>query len=175
MLRAHQTDTVRPEGMGGAGIFIIESQTPNFNSIFDSVSEGGTKLVMVQRYLPEAKIGDKRIILLNGEPLGAILRVPQGTDFRGNMAAGGIAEGSKITAREHEIIARIAPELRARGLYFVGLDVIGERVTEINVTCPTGVQEINNLHGLRIDRDVLDFVDARANAAKEAASAQVSS
>lgn len=145
--------------MGGAGIFILESDSANFNSIFDAVSAGDQKLVMVQRYLPEAKIGDKRIILLNGEPLGAILRVPQGSDFRGNMAVGGVALGVDITTREHEIIAALAPEIRKRGLYFVGLDVIGERITEINVTCPTGVQEIDREHGLKIEVDVVDFVE----------------
>jgi glutathione synthase len=149
------------DGMGGTGIFIAEADSPNFNSIFDAVSDHGNKLMMAQRYLPEAKIGDKRIILLNGEPLGAILRVPQGVDFRGNMAVGGIAEGVEITAREHEIIERLAPELRRRGLYFVGLDVIGEKITEINVTCPTGVQEIDREHDLKIEEDVVDFVESK--------------
>lgn len=150
--------------MGGAGIFILESDSENFNSIFDAVSDGDQKMVMVQRYLPEAKIGDKRIILLNGEPLGAILRVPQGTDFRGNMAVGGVARGVDITAREHEIVEALAPELRRRGLYFVGLDIIGEQITEINVTCPTGVQEIDREHGLKIETDVVDFAEERAKA-----------
>lgn len=148
--------------MGGDGIFVLHSDDGNFNSIVDAVSNGGREHVMVQRFLPAAAEGDKRIILINGKPLGAILRVPQGTDFRGNMAAGGIAIASTITPREHEIIERIAPRLRAEGLYLVGLDVIGEMVTEINVTSPTGVREIDTFDGVRIANDIVGWAEDNA-------------
>lgn len=147
--------------MGGEGIFVLRSDDGNFNSIVDAVSRGGTEHVMVQRFLPAAAEGDKRIILIDGKPLGAILRVPQGSDFRGNMAAGGIATKVDITPREHEIIGQLAPRLRAEGLYLVGLDVIGGYVTEINVTSPTGVQEIDRFNGTRIARDIVGWAEAR--------------
>lgn len=147
--------------MGGDGIFVLRADDGNFNSIVDAVSRAETEHVMVQRFLPAAAEGDKRIILIDGKPLGAILRVPQGSDFRGNMAAGGIATKSEITAREHEIIERLAPRLRAEGLYLVGLDVIGGYVTEINVTSPTGVQEIDRFDGTRIARDIVGWAEER--------------
>lgn len=148
--------------MGGVGIFVLRADEGNFNSIVDAVTVHETEHVMIQRFLPEAAVGDKRIILLNGKAMGAILRVPQGTDFRGNMAAGGVATASDITRREHEIIEQIGPRLREEGLYFVGLDTIGDYVTEINVTSPTGVQEINRFNNVRIDLDIVDWVEAKA-------------
>lgn len=150
--------------MGGVGIFVLRADEGNFNSIVDAVTVNETEHVMIQRFLPEASIGDKRIILLNGRPMGAILRVPQGTDFRGNMAAGGVATKTDITAREHEIIEQIGPRLREEGLYFVGLDIIGDYVTEINVTSPTGVQEINRFNDVRIDLDIVAWVEEKAKA-----------
>ena len=148
--------------MGGEGIFILRSDDGNFNSIVDAVSRGETEHVMIQRFLPAAAEGDKRIILINGRPLGAILRVPQGTDFRGNMAAGGVAIQSEITKREHEIIESMAPRLQAEGLYLVGLDVIGEYVTEVNVTSPTGVQEIDRFDNKKIGRDIVAWAEENA-------------
>lgn len=148
--------------MGGVGIFVLASDDGNFNSIVDAVTVDESEHVMIQRFLPEAAIGDKRIILLDGKPLGAILRVPQGTDFRGNMAAGGVATKSEITKREHEIIEQLAPRLREEGLYFVGLDTIGDYVTEINVTSPTGVREINTFDDVRIEREIVEWVENKA-------------
>lgn len=150
--------------MGGEGIFVLREDDGNFNSIVDAVSRSETEHVMIQRFLPAAAEGDKRIILINGRPLGAILRVPQGTDFRGNMAAGGVATKSTITKREHEIIESIAPRLQAEGLYLVGLDVIGECVTEVNVTSPTGVQEIDRFDGKKIGRDIVAWAEENAPA-----------
>lgn len=150
--------------MGGVGIFVLKSDDGNFNSIVDAVTVDESEHVMIQRFLPDAAIGDKRIILLNGKPLGAILRVPQGTDFRGNMAAGGVATKSEITAREHEIIEQLAPRLQEEGLYFVGLDTIGDYVTEINVTSPTGVREINTFDDVRIEREIVAWVEDKAPA-----------
>ena len=99
--------------------------------------------VMVQQFLPEAKLGDKRIILLNGEPIGAINRVPTGSEFRGNMAVGGRVEAAKLTERDRFICTQVAPALQRDGLYFVGIDVIGDYLTEVNVTSPTGIREID--------------------------------
>lgn len=154
---------IKPLGlMGGSGIFVLRTDDGNFNSIVDAVSREETEYVMLQRFLPAAAEGDKRIILINGKPLGAILRVPQGVDFRGNMAAGGLATKSTITKREHEIIERVAPKLQEEGLYLVGLDVIGECVTEINVTSPTGVREIDTFDGVRIADDIVGWAVANA-------------
>lgn len=150
--------------MGGSGIFVLRTDDGNFNSIVDAVTKGETEFVMLQRFLPAAAEGDKRIILIDGKPLGAILRVPQGIDFRGNMAAGGIATKSVITAREHAIIEHVAPRLREEGLHLVGLDVIGEMVTEINVTSPTGVREINAFDGVQIENDIVGWAEANAPA-----------
>ena len=154
---------IKPLGlMGGSGIFVLRTDDGNFNSIVDAVTRAETEFVMIQRFLPEASEGDKRIILIDGRPLGAILRVPQGVDFRGNMAAGGIATKVGITPREHEIVERLAPRLRALGLHLVGLDVIGGCVTEINVTSPTGVREINRFDGVSIGDDIVGWAEANA-------------
>ncbi|MCB9507148.1 MAG: glutathione synthase [Myxococcales bacterium] len=147
--------------MGGSGIFVLRDGDPNLASILETSTANERELVMVQQYLPKASEGDKRVLLLDGEPLGAILRVPQGSDFRGNMAVGGQAVAVDVTDRDREIIAVVRDRLRAAGLYFVGLDVIGGYLTELNVTSPTGVQEINRLHGLAIEQRVFDWVDAR--------------
>lgn len=146
--------------MGGSGIFMLRDDDPNLGSILETATDEGDELVMVQEYLPQAKEGDKRILLIDGEPLGAVLRVPKGLDFRGNMAVGGEAIASPLDAADLAIIDCVRDRLRAEGLYFVGLDVIGGRLTEVNVTSPTGVQEINRLHGLTVEKQVMDWVDA---------------
>ncbi len=148
--------------MGGSGIFRLRSNDGNFNSIVDAVTNEGREFVMIQEYIAAASEGDKRIILMDGEALGAILRVPKGRDFRGNMAVGGQAVASEVTDRDREIVAGVAPALRERGLYFVGLDVIGGKLTEVNVTSPTGVQEINKLCGRSIDRDIVAWTEGAA-------------
>ncbi len=130
-------------GKAGEGIFFLKPEDPNFNSLIEVSTQQGTMPVMVQTYLPAAREGDKRIILLNGEPIGAINRVPSGTEFRGNMAVGGKVVQTEITEREYEICASVAPKLREDGLYFVGLDVIGGYLTEVNVTSPTGIREVD--------------------------------
>ena len=156
---------VKPlDGCGGAGVFHVHRGDRNLNALLELSTANGTQLVMAQRYLPEAREGDKRIIVLNGEPLGGILRVPRDDEHRGNIHVGGRVERSPLTARDREICARLAPRLAADGLYFVGLDVIGGLVTEINVTSPTGVQEIDRLDGVCLGARVLDFVEARAAA-----------
>lgn len=146
-------------GKAGEGILLLEASDPNFNSLLEISTQQGTFPVMIQQYLPEAKEGDKRIILLNGEPLGAINRVPTGNEFRGNMAVGGRVEKTEITPREKEICRQLAPILQRDGLYFVGIDIIGGYLTEINVTSPTGIREIDLLNGVCLGEKVIQWVE----------------
>jgi glutathione synthase len=148
--------------MGGTGIFLLREDDANLNSIIETSTHFGEETIMVQRYVPEAAQGDKRIVLMDGEPLGAILRVPSGKEFRGNMAAGGRAQSATITEREREIIDAVVPRLREDGIWFVGLDVLGDYLTEVNVTSPTGVQEINRLDGVACETVVIDWAEANA-------------
>jgi glutathione synthase len=154
---------VKPlDGCGGSGVFYLNQQDRNTNSILEAATENGRKLVMGQRYLPEIRQGDKRIIVLNGEPLGAVLRVPLEEETRGNIHVGGQCVKTEVTERDREICAALAPLLGADGLYFVGLDVIGSYLTEVNVTSPTGIQEINSLNGVHLESQVIDFIETRA-------------
>jgi glutathione synthase len=151
---------VKPlDGCGGSGVFYLRGEDRNTNSILEAATDNGRRLVMAQRYLPEIRQGDKRIIVLDGEPLGAVLRVPLESETRGNIHVGGQVVKTDVTSRDREICAALAPSLRADGLYFVGLDVIGNYLTEVNVTSPTGVQEINRLDGVRLENQVVDFVE----------------
>jgi glutathione synthase len=147
------------DASGGSGVFYLNGQDRNTNSILEVASDNGRRLVMAQRYLPEIRQGDKRIIVLNGEPLGAVLRVPLESETRGNIHVGGQCVKAEITERDREICAALAPLLRADGLYFVGLDVIGSFLTEVNVTSPTGIQGINGLDHVRLESNVIDFVE----------------
>jgi glutathione synthase len=137
-------------GKAGEGILFLQADDRNLNSLIEISTKQGREPIMVQNYLPAAKEGDKRIILLNGEPIGAVNRIPTGQEFRGNMAVGGRVAATEITEREREICRTIAPKLQADGLYFVGIDVIGGYLTEINVTSPTGVREIDRLDGVNL-------------------------
>ncbi len=149
-------------GKAGEGILFLDPDDKNFNSLIEISTKQGKEPVMVQTYLPEAKQGDKRIILLNGEPIGAVNRVPSGTEFRGNMAVGGLAVKTEITDRERQICTEVAPKLREDGLYFVGLDVIGGYLTEVNVTSPTGIREIDKYlpNEQRLGHQVIDWVES---------------
>lgn len=149
------------DGCGGSGVFYLNEQDRNTNSILEAATENGQKLVMGQRYLPEIRQGDKRIIVLNGEPLGAVLRVPLESETRGNIHVGGQCVRTELTARDLEICEALARLLIADGLYFVGLDVIGGFLTEVNVTSPTGIQEINALDGVRLEARVIDFIEQK--------------
>lgn len=151
------------DGCGGSGVFYLSEQDRNTNSILEAATDNGRRLIMGQRYLPEIRQGDKRIIVLNGEPLGAVLRVPLESETRGNIHVGGTCVKSEVTARDEEICAALAPLLRADGLYFVGLDVIGSFLTEVNVTSPTGIQEVNALNGVRLESQVIDFVEQQVD------------
>lgn len=147
-------------GKAGEGILFLEPDDRNLNSLIEISTHQGQVPVMVQTYLPEAKAGDKRIIVLHGEPIGAVNRVPTGKEFRGNMAVGGRVEAAPLTERDREICAAVAPALRRDGLYFVGLDVIGGYLTEVNVTSPTGIREIDRLDGVRLGDQVIAWLEA---------------
>lgn len=146
-------------GKAGEGILFLEPSDRNFNSLVELSTLQGRVPVMVQTYLPAAKEGDKRIILLNGEPLGAVNRIPTGKEFRGNMAVGGRVAVTEITDREREICTQLAPTLQRDGLIFVGIDVIGGYLTEVNVTSPTGIREIDRLSGTRLAYQVIEWVE----------------
>jgi glutathione synthase len=145
-------------GKAGEGILMLDASDRNFNSLIEISTQQGQIPVMIQQYLPEAKEGDKRIILLNGEPIGAVNRIPTGHEFRGNMAVGGRVAKTEITEREKQICQQLAPVLQREGLYFVGIDVIGGYLTEINVTSPTGVREIDLLNGVSLGKQVIEWV-----------------
>lgn len=149
------------DGCGGSGVFYLNEQDRNTNAILEAATDNGRRLIMGQRYLPEIRQGDKRIIVLDGEPLGAVLRVPLETETRGNIHVGGQCVKAEVTERDREICAALSPLLRADGLYFVGLDVIGSFLTEVNVTSPTGIQEVNSLDNVRLETQVVDFVETR--------------
>ena len=146
-------------GKAGEGILFMEGRDRNFNSLIEISTQQGQVPVMVQTYLPEAKEGDKRIILMNGEPIGAINRIPTGNEFRGNMAVGGRVAKTVITEREYQICTQLAPVLQKDGLYFVGIDVIGGYLTEINVTSPTGVREIDLLDNVCLGKKIVKWVE----------------
>ncbi|HZA54163.1 MAG TPA: glutathione synthase [Candidatus Udaeobacter sp.] len=158
------------DSSGGSGVFYLSTQDRNTNSILEAATESGRKMIMAQRYLPEIRQGDKRIIVLNGEPLGAVLRVPSEEEHRGNIHVGAQCVRAEITARDREICAALAPLLREDGLFFTGLDVIGNFLTEVNVTSPTGVQEINGLNGVRLETQILDFIETRVESMRKSPS-----
>lgn len=151
-------------GNGGAGVFHLRPDDPNMNSLIEMFTERSREPLVVQRYVPDVRQGDKRIILVEGEALGAINRVPAAGEARSNMHVGGRPEKTELTPREREICARIGPELRARGMIFVGIDVIGGYLTEINVTSPTGLQEIARFDGVHPERAIWDAIEARRGA-----------
>jgi len=156
---------VKPlDGCGGAGVFHVQASDRNTNSILETVTDNGTKAVMAQQYLPAVRAGDKRILLLDGEPIGAVLRVPRDDETRSNLHVGGKPTRTELTARDKEIVASVAPRLKADGLHLVGLDVIGEFLTEVNVTSPTGVQEINRLENVNLEKRIIDWLERRVQA-----------
>ena len=154
------------DGAGGAGVLRLNPADKNARAIVDMLTGEGRRLAMVQEYLPAVVEGDKRVILLDGEPLGAILRVPRGDDLRSNIHVGGSVVPAEITPREQEMVRAIAPRLRADGLWFVGLDVIGERLTEVNVTSPTGIQELSRFSQVDQAAKVIAWTEERVRAAR---------
>ena len=155
------------DGMGGRGIFRVSHGDSNLNSMLETLLGGdahgdGTAFTIAQKYIPQISAGDKRILLIDGEPVPyALARIPQGNEFRGNLAAGGRGEGVPLSDRDRWIAAQVAPELRRRGLLFVGLDVIGDYLTEINVTSPTCARELDAQFGLDICGQLFDVIEAR--------------
>ncbi len=154
---------VKPvDGYGGLGVFVVKDGDTNMSSIFETSTLAGTRWTMAQRYLPEAVAGDKRILLVAGEPVGAVLRVPQGTEARGNLHVGGKAVRSELDDDDRAIIRAIAPTLAEFGIVFAGIDVIGGRLTEINITSPTGIRHIEELERRNVAAAVLDGLEQRA-------------
>lgn len=160
----HGEAVVKPlDGMGGRSIFRTRAGDANLNVILETLLDGGRRLVVAQRYLPEIVDGDKRILLVEGEPVDYCLaRIPQGDEFRGNLAAGGRGEGRPLTERDRWIAAQVGPELKRRGMLFVGLDVIGDWLTEVNVTSPTCIRELDAQFGLNIAGLMFDAIERRA-------------
>lgn len=148
-------------GNGGAGVFHIAPGDENLNSLLELFTQLYREPVIVQQYLPAVRQGDKRIILVDGAPAGAVNRVPQAGEARSNLHVGGRAMKAELTARDREICEAIGPTLRARGLVFVGIDVIGGFLTEINVTSPTGIQEINRFDDVRLEAQIWDAIELR--------------
>ena len=148
-------------GMGGTGVFHLREKDSNLGSLLEMFFAASREPVMVQKFLPEVKGGDKRIILVDGEAVGAINRVPAKGEVRSNLVAGGRAEQSALTPREQEICERLKMDLKERGLLFVGIDVIGDWLTEINVTSPTGLQAINRFDGVILEATIWDAIEAK--------------
>lgn len=158
----HKDIIVKPlYGNGGAGVFHITPDDENMNSLLEMFDGLYREPIIIQRYLPEVRQGDKRIILVDGEAVGAINRVPAEGESRSNMHVGGRAEKIGLTPRERDICAAIGPSLREQGLIFVGIDVIGDYLTEINVTSPTGIQEIDRFDGVNLSALIWDAIEAR--------------
>ncbi len=148
-------------GNGGAGVFHLKPDDENLGSLLEMFTQLYREPVIVQKYLPEIRQGDKRIILVEGEPVGAVSRIPQDGEARANFHAGGSARRTELSPRDRDICAAIGPALRERGLVFVGIDVIGDYLTEINVTSPTGIHEINLLNGVRLEVGLIDAIEQR--------------
>ena len=158
----HGEAVLKPlDGMGGRSIFRARAGEANLNVILETLTQGGLSLAMAQRYLPEIRDGDKRILLVDGEPVDYCLaRIPQGDEFRGNLAAGGRGEGRPLSERDRWIAAQVGPEMKRRGMLFVGLDVIGDYLTEVNVTSPTCIRELDAQYGLNIAGALFDRIEA---------------
>jgi glutathione synthase len=158
----HGAVVMKPlHGHGGAAVFRIMPQDMNFGSLFDMFSVSFKEPWVIQRFIPGVKHGDKRIILVDGEFAGAVNRVPAADDLRSNMVRGGVAKATELTKREQEICATLGPALRARGLLFVGIDVIDDQLTEINVTSPTGIRAIAALGGPDVAAKIWDVIETK--------------
>ena len=153
------------DAMGGHSVFRMQEDDPNINVIAETMTKNGTRYVMVQRFIRDIVEGDKRILLINGEPVPyGLARIPKEGDFRGNLASGASGEGRELTDRDRWICEQVGPLLKEKGLIFVGLDVIGKYLTEINVTSPTCIRELDNIYDLNIAADFFDAVESLLNA-----------
>ncbi len=162
-LTKHRDVIIKPlDGMGGQSIFRLQQGDRNTNAIIETVSQHGRSQTMVQRYIPEISEGDKRILLIDGEAVPyALARLPAEGENRGNIAAGASTRGQRLSERDHWLCEQVGPELRARGLLFVGLDVIGDYITEINVTSPTCIRELDREFELNISADLFTCIEQR--------------
>ena len=159
----HKDIIIKPiDGMGGSSIFRVKEGDGNLGVIIETLTEHGTRQAMAQKFVPDIKQGDKRILMIEGEPVPyALARIPSAGENRGNLAAGGRGEGRELTDRDREICARVAPVIKAKGLMFVGLDVIGDYLTEINVTSPTCIRELDASFGIDISAMLMDAIANR--------------
>lgn len=149
------------DGAGGEGVMALLKGDSNFNAIIEATTRNESRFAMVQEFLPAVRQGDKRVLLLEGEPLGAIMRVPRSDDLRSNIHVGGSVESAVIDDHDRRIIAAVAPRLLRDGLFFVGLDVIGGKLTEVNVTSPTGIQQMSRLSGQDLSGRVVAWLESR--------------
>ncbi len=159
----HGKSVVKPlDGMGGDSIFQLQPSDPNTNVILETITRNGTELVMAQQYIEEISSGDKRILMINGQPVPyALARFPGTGDFRGNLAKGGHGEGVALSERDYWICKQVGPELERRGILFAGLDIIGDWLSEVNVTSPTCIRELDAQYGLNIAGQMFDAVEER--------------
>ena len=164
----HEDVIYKPlDGMGGVGVFRIQAGDPNLGVTIETLTEGGTTPIMAQRFLPEISAGDKRILLIDGRPVDyALARIPTDGETRGNLAVGGSGIAQELSERDRWICEQVAPALRERNLLFVGLDIIGDYLTEINVTSPTCMREIEQAYKVDIAGELMDAIEAKVAAAK---------
>ena len=156
-IKTYKTIVMKPtNGYGGQEVYVVQEDSMNLNVIIETITKYETSPIIVQQYIKEAEIGDKRILLLNGEPLGAVLRVHSEIDHRNNFFAGGHAEKTTITENDKKIISIIQPYIKELGLFFVGIDIIGDYLIEINVTSPTCLQEMNRLNNETLEKKIFD-------------------
>jgi glutathione synthase len=162
-INEQQDIIIKPlDGMGGASIFRVRQQDPNTNVILETLTEHGNRPVMGQRFIPEITEGDKRILIVNGETVPySLARIPKEGENRGNLAAGGSGVGIPLTERDHWICQQVAPELKKRGILFAGIDVIGDYLTEINITSPTCIRELDKMFDLNISAMLMDAIEAK--------------
>ncbi len=162
-LLEHERIVVKPlEGMGGKSIFVVVAGDNNANVIFETLTDNGNRYAMAQIFIPEISEGDKRILLIDGDPIPyALARIPSADDFRGNLVMGAVGKGLELSERDRWICAQVGPVLRERGVIFAGIDVIGDYLTEINVTSPTGIRELDSAFDLNIAGTLFDAIEAR--------------
>jgi glutathione synthase len=158
--RHHRDAIFKPlDGMGGTGVFRVKENDPNVNVILEILTENGSQTIMAQQFIPQISAGDKRILVIDGEPVPYCLaRIPVAGETRGNLAAGGDSRAQPLSDRDRWIAAQVAPTLRAKGLLFVGLDVIGDYLTEVNVTSPTCIREIDSAYDQDIGGDLMSCI-----------------
>jgi len=162
-LLAHERVVVKPlDGMGGKSIFVVVAGDNNANVIFETLTDNGNRYAMAQVFIPEISEGDKRILLVDGDPIPyALARIPSADDNRGNLVMGAAGKGLELSERDRWICAQVGPVLRERGVIFAGIDVIGDYLTEINVTSPTGIRELDSAFDLNIAGTLFDAIEAR--------------